>query len=46
MKYGIQLGGGASVSQRDSLKKLATAAEELGFDSLLNRRPYRHSQAD
>ena len=35
MKYGIQLGGGASVSQRDSLKKVAAAAEELGFDSLL-----------
>ena len=35
MKYGIQLGGGASVSRRDSLKKLAAAAEELGFDSLL-----------
>ena len=35
MKYGVQLGGGASVSQRDSLKKLAAAAEELGFDSVL-----------
>ena len=35
MKYGIQLGGGASVSQRDSLKKVAAAAEALGFDSLL-----------
>ena len=35
MKYGIQLGGGASVSQRGSLKKLAATAEELGFDSLL-----------
>jgi hypothetical protein len=27
MKYGVQLGGGASVSQRDSLKKVAAAAE-------------------
>ncbi len=35
MKYGVQLGGGASVSQRDSLKKVAAAAEELGFDSVL-----------
>ncbi len=35
MKYGVQLGGGASVSQRDSLKKVAAAAEELDFDSVL-----------
>ena len=35
MKYGIQLGGGASVSTGHSLKRVAEAAEQLGFDSLL-----------
>lgn len=35
MKYGIQLGGGASVSTGQSLKRVADAAEKLGFDSLL-----------
>ena len=35
MKYGIQLAGGASVSQRAALKKVAAAAEDLGFDSVL-----------
>ena len=35
MKYGIQLAGGAAVSQRAALKKVAAAAEALGFDSVL-----------
>ena len=35
MKYGIQLAGGAAVSQRASLKKVAAAAEALDFDSVL-----------
>lgn len=35
MKYGIQLAGGAAVSQAASLKKVAAAAEALGFDSVL-----------
>lgn len=35
MKYGIQLAGGAAVSQRAALKKVAAAAEALDFDSVL-----------
>lgn len=35
MKYGIQLAGGAAVSQRAALKKVAATAESLGFDSVL-----------
>ena len=35
MKYGIQLAGGAAVSQRAALKKVAAAAEAMGFDSVL-----------
>lgn len=35
MKYGIQLAGGAAVSQRAALKKVAAAAEALAFDSVL-----------
>ena len=35
MKYGIQLAGGAAVSQRVALKKVAAAAEALDFDSVL-----------
>ena len=35
MKYGIQLAGGAAVSHRAALKKVAAAAEAMGFDSVL-----------
>jgi len=35
MKFGIQLAGGAPVRHRAAMKEVATAAEELGFDSML-----------
>ncbi len=35
MKYGIQLAGGAPICTRTAAKKIATVAEELGFDSLM-----------
>ena len=35
MKYGVQLAGGAAISGRDAIRRIATAAEELGYDSLL-----------
>lgn len=35
MKYGVQLAGGAAINGRDALKRVATAAEDLGFDSML-----------
>ena len=35
MKYGIQLAGGAPIRTRAAAKEIATAAEELGFDSLM-----------
>ena len=35
MKYGIQLAGGAPIRTRTAAKEIATAAEELGFDSIL-----------
>lgn len=35
MKYGVQLAGGAAISGRDAIRRIATATEELGYDSLL-----------
>ncbi len=35
MKFGIQLAGGAPIRTRTAAKEIATAAEELGFDSLM-----------
>ena len=44
MKFGIQLAGGAPIRTRTAAKEIAAAAEELGFDSIVDRRSHRHSQ--
>lgn len=35
MRYGLQLGGGATVASQEALRDVAALAEELGFDSIL-----------
>ncbi len=35
MKFGLHLGGGAPVCERQTLKEVAALAEELGYDSIM-----------
>ena len=46
MYCGLHVGGGAALREGRWARRIGETAEELGYDSIVDRRPYHHPEKD